>query len=520
MKGMEEYAMAKPVNRLTGFLSVFLLFFPLLLCGETIHVLFSNDSHGIYRPTVIKLEGKVRKVGGFEAVSHYLDEFRSTHDKVLLIDTGDVMTGTMGVELKYQGAVGGVMIDFMNSVGYDAWCFGNHDFDRGQINILRLAQMAKFPKIMANIIYTENGRPFPASSYHIFRVGNLKVGVIAVMERNFVVEVLRESVKGLDVLPSIPLLNAYLPLLDRQTDLVIAVVHSHFWEGVEVAKHVPGIDCVLVASEDGRFEKVGDVLVKSTVGHQNTLGRLTLEVEDDRVVDYEEDLIWLWADVPLNPSPGISERVQRIDRMIGKEYRKRIGFATADYLRKPGTVETELGNWITDAMRWKTGSQIAFHNTGAIRAGLLEGTITKGDIFKISPFNNILYVFYLNGRQIKGLLEYDVEKGYDRLQVSGLKYTHYTKEEREKGRRVDWIEINGDILVEEGKLLLPEKEYRVVTNNYVIGQAEDKYFGFSVKRPFNTHLSVMTTLVDWLKKHRFLTYEIEGRILKKSRPLD
>ena len=480
--------------------------------SETIHILFSNDTHGTYKPTVVKRDGRIRKVGGFEAVSHYLKEFRSQHENVLLIDTGDVMTGTMGVELKYKGAVGGLLIDFMNLVGYDAWCFGNHDFDRGQINTLRLSKMAKFPKIMANIIYAENGRPFPSSPYHIFKVGEIKVGVIAVMERNFTVEVLRESVQGLDVLPSVPLLNAYVPLLDKQTDLIIAVVHSHFWEGIEIAKNVPGIDAVLVASEDGRFEKVGDVLVKSTVGHQNSLGRLTLTVEDDRVVDYKEDLIWLWADVALKPAPSIPELVKRIEQMISKEYSKRVGIATSDYLRKTSGVETELGNWITDAMRWKTNSQIALHNTGGIRAGLLKGSITKGDIFKISPFNNILFVFNLSGRQIKDLLEYDVEKGYDRLQVSGLKYSYFPKEASKKRSRIDRIEINGDLLVKDGRLLLPNVSYRVVTNNYVIGQAKDKYFGFSINRPFNTHLTIMTTLIEWLKKHRFLTYEVEGRI--------
>lgn len=505
----------KGIPRLILFLSFLVPVFPPELCSETIHILFSNDTHGTYKPTVIKLEDKIRQVGGFEAVSHYVNQIRSKYDNVLLIDTGDVMTGTMGVEMEYQGAVGGALIDFMNRVGYDAWCYGNHDFDRGQLNTLKLSRMAKFPKIMANIVYETSGRTFPASPFHIFQVGKIKVGVIAVMERNFLVEVLKESVEGLNVLPSVPLLNAYLPLLDSQTDLIIAVVHSHFWEGLEVAKNVPGIDAVLVASEDARFEKVNNVLVKSTAGHQQSLGHLTLKVEDDRVVDYEEDLIWLWADVPINPSKDITELVDRVDRMIGKEYRKRIGFATSDYLRKTDQVETELGDWITDAMRWKTGSQIAFHNTGGIRAGLLEGVITKGDIFKISPFNNTLYVFYINGKQIKDILEYDVEKGYDRLQVSGLRYSHFSKQEKEYGTRIQRVEVNGDLVVEGGTLILPEKFYRAVTNNYVIGQAKEKYFGFTVKNPFHTYYSIMTTLIDWLKKNKYLTYRVEGRIQQK-----
>ena len=261
------------------------------LFPETITLIHSNDTHGTFKPRQITVNGRERWIGGMEAASHYINRIRASDKNVLLIDTGDLMTGTLATEIEYKGVTGGAMIEFLNRLDYDLWCFGNHDFDKGQDNALRLAGLAKFPTIMANIVYKENGKLFAAKPYHIFNISGLKVGVIAVMEENFLIEVLKEKVEGLDVLPMIPVLNSFVPVLDKQTDLIIVLVHSRFVDGQRIAKNVPGIDAALVASEDGKCQEINGVVVKSTVGHQQTLGYLKLEVENDKVIAYEDKLI-------------------------------------------------------------------------------------------------------------------------------------------------------------------------------------------------------------------------------------
>jgi len=516
--GKKEVFLLKKASPLVLIINlIFVLTSPLF--PETIVFVHSNDTHGTYKPHAIKHNNTERLVGGMEAASHYINKIRAREKNVLLIEVGDVMTGTLAAEIEYRGVFGGAMIEFLNRLGYDVWCYGNHDFDRGQHNTLELAKLANFPTVMSNIVYKKSSKLFPAEPYHIFNIGDLKVGVIAVMEENFLSEVNKESIKGLNVLPVIPTLNSYIPVLDKQTDLIVVLAHGWFEEAVRIAKNVQGIDIVLAAAEDGRFAEVNGVLVKSTVGHQRTLGYLKIEVENDKIVNYEEELIWLWADIKLKPSAKVVALVKEVEKSVGTEYAKVIGEAKVDqtigqYSNGTGQIESTLGNWITDVMRWKTGAQIGLHNTGAIRSDIKAGPIAKTDVFDVSPFHNTLVLFKLTGHQLKDVLEYDVERGWDRLQISGLKYRYYPKGVKRFGERVNYIEVNGEVLEKDGKILCPKKIYTIVSNNYLVEHAEDKYFGFPVADLKDTGLPLELLLMEWLEKFKVLDYKIEKRIVE------
>lgn len=504
-----------------GLLAI-VFFVPGFVCplhSEEIVILHSNDTHSVYKPYRIKVDGLERSIGGMEAASHYINAIRAREASVLLIDKGDILTGTLAAEIVHRGAAGGVMIEFLNRLGYDVWCYGNHDFDKGQENAIALSRLAEFPTVMANIVYRENGRLLPADPYHFFDVGKVKVGVIAVMQENFLTEVQKTKIDGLAVLPILPTLKAYVPVLGVQADLVIVLYHGRFDQAVEIAKSVPGVDIVLSASEDGRFENVNGVLVQSTFGHQRTLGYLKVKVDQGRVVGYEQDLIWLWADGELKPSACVLDLIKEVEASIGTEYAKVIGRAGADYivrdhLIKNAHVESALGNWITDVMRWKTSASIALHNTGAIRAGLSAGPVTRADVFKVAPLQNRLVVFELSGAQIKDLLEFDVERGWDRLQVSGLTYRYCSRDAKPYGARVSFLEVNGEVVVKNGELRLPDKRYAVVSNDYLVGHAKEKYFGFAVDAPRDTSFPLDITLMEWLEEFKVIDHRIEDRIVQ------
>lgn len=487
--------------------------------SEKIVLIHSNDTHGTFKPYEYNINGEDRIVGGMEAVSHYLNKIKAEEKNVLVIEKGDLLTGTLAAEVEYKGVVGGMMMEFLNRLDFDIWCFGNHDFDKGQKNALDLSEMAKFPTVMANIVYKENGELLPVKPYHIFKIGGLRVGIIAVMEERFLIEVEKEKVKDLDVLPVVPTLNSYVPELDERTDLIVVLSHGWFNEGVRIARNVPGIDIVLAAAEDGKFEEVNGVLVQSIRGHQKTLGYIKAEIKNDGIVSYKQDLIWLWADVDLKPSARVSALVREVEEAIGEEYTKVIGEAKVDlsfryYPRESSQPESSLGNWITDVMRWRTGAQIGLHNSGAIRADIRAGHVTKGDIFDVAPFRNTLVVFKLTAQQIKDVLEHDVERGWDRLQVSGIKYKYYPKGIRPFGDRVVYMEIGGEVIEKDGKVLKPDKVYTVVSNDYLVGHAKDKYFGFTVNNFRNTGEPLDKAMMEWLVKHKLLDYKIEGRIIE------
>jgi 5'-nucleotidase/UDP-sugar diphosphatase len=322
----------------------------------------------------------------------------------------------------------------------------------------------------------------------------------------------RKHTVGLEVLPVVPTLNTYVPQLDKETDLVIVLAQGKYGMGKQIAEGVDGVDVVLLADIRFKFEEINGVLLKSTPGYQTALGSLIITIQDDRIIDYEESLIWLWADVASNPSPEVSALVKEVQDSINEEYTRVIGVCEFDQTRDPCPVENVLGDWITDAMRWKTGAQIAFQNSGGIRADITTGPITTADVYEVSPFNNVLVMFELTSQQIKEVLECDVERGWDRLQVSGIKYRHYPKEARPLGQRVNYVGVNGEALVDKGEVLHPDKIFTVVTNDYVVGQAKDKYFDFSVSDPRDTGFPLNQVLVEWLEQNEVLRCKIEERI--------
>ena len=79
-------------------------------------------------------------------------------------------------------------------------------------------------------------------------------------------------------------------------------------------------------------------------------------------------------------------------------------------------VETNNGDLITDAMRWKVLQNkdgltvnedhvVAITNGGGIRAAIAKGDVTKKDINTVLPFGNTVAVVYVTGEQLLEALE-------------------------------------------------------------------------------------------------------------------
>lgn len=75
---------------------------------DTLTLLFTSDIHGVYNPYPINENGQRRLIGGMEALSHYVNKIRSEEPDAVLIDCGDVMTGSLATKLKYKGVRGAV----------------------------------------------------------------------------------------------------------------------------------------------------------------------------------------------------------------------------------------------------------------------------------------------------------------------------------------------------------------------------------------------------------------------------
>lgn len=471
----------------------------LWVSAEELTILHTNDIHGNYLP---KEEG----IGGFKALSHYISEARSkSKGPTFLFDAGDVMTGTPLTQIEFHGAKGGAIFELMNFLGYDAWTYGNHAFDLGQGNAKAITKVTRFPTVNTNIVEVESGDLFAGQPYAVVEKGGMKVGVLGSMEAIFKQEILKEATKGLDVLPVVSVVKPYADFLEDRVDLVVVLSQMGWGESKEILNEVDSVDVVLAAThpentyttEDGR-------VLHSTNEGDTSLGYLKLNVDNGKITKADTGIYKLHTG-NISPDPVVGAMVDQFKEMVSAQLDMVIG-STVCELVPNNTEESNLGDWETDVMRWKTGTDIAFENSGGIRRNVPEGEITKRIINEVAPFGNTLVTFELKGRKLKKIFETGVERGNDRLEVSGVTYkVDLDKPQRE---RVMDIKVNGEPYD-------PDVTYSITTNNYVVGQAEDKYFGFPVEDFRDTGIKRASTLIEWIQEHGTIGEEYcepQGRI--------
>ena len=162
--------------------------------------------------------------------------------------------------------------------------------------------------------------------------------------------------------------------------------------------------------------------------------------------------------------------------------------------------ETNLANLVTDAMRAKTGADIALQNAGGIRADIAPGEITYRDILTVQPFGNTLVLLDMTGQQILDTLTYaaTIEAGNGAfLQVSGLKWTN------NQGKP--------ETILAGGQPLELEKTYKVVTNNFM-ASGGDGYKMLKDLPQTNTGFVDADAVREYVEQRGKVGAEVEGRL--------
>ncbi len=150
-------------------------------------IVATTDTHGHIGPQTTPGPIGVTR-GGATLLSGYLGVIRRANPgRVVLIDSGDLFTGTIAADLTEGLAV----IEAMNALGYDASAVGNHEFDFGPVGpsptidkpgddprgALRVAaRAARFPLLSANLV---DPRPEPWSRpFTIVTKDGIKIGLV------------------------------------------------------------------------------------------------------------------------------------------------------------------------------------------------------------------------------------------------------------------------------------------------------------------------------------------------------
>ncbi len=428
-----------------------------------LQLLAFNDYHGHVEPSQA---GTVDGVlaGGGEYLSAKLNELRTGNKYSLTVAAGDLIGGSPAFSGLFHDEPS---VESLNAMHLDVSSVGNHEFDEGVTELLRMQDGgchpvdgcyfpdspyagANFQWLAANVVNETTGET-PLPPYWITKIESVKVAFIGMTLEATDTLVAAVGIQGWDFLDEAETANALVPILQAQgVEAIIVLLH----EGGSQTPPPGDVDaCVgisgpVVAINDA-LDPAIDVLI---TGHTHlpyncklpdaagnprivtsaySYGRVVSEFDlvlDKRTDDVRRDLSVATNHVvergALTPDPAITAVIEKWQPLYDAAGNTPVGTITADINRggtPPGSdrgVESAAGNLVADAQLWSTsanGAQIAFMNPGGVRSDLTylssqdppegDGVVTFGEAFTFQPFGNTLITFPMTGAQIISVLE-------------------------------------------------------------------------------------------------------------------
>ena len=167
---------------------------------------------------------------------------------------------------------------------------------------------------------------------------------------------------------------------------------------------------------------------------------------------------------------------------------------TKTELNKNGT-ESTLGNFVTDLCLNYADADICIMNNGGLRTTINKGKITRGDIYKLMPFENELVILELNKNDYIGLVNYIVKKGGEPF--SGIKIL--------TNKKGEIITHSWPISFENGEKL------KVLTSDY-LADGGDKMSFFQNKKQKKIGIKIRDAIIDYCIRTDTITVILDERM--------
>jgi 2',3'-cyclic-nucleotide 2'-phosphodiesterase (5'-nucleotidase family) len=455
------------------------------LNSVSLRILHTNDTHAAYQATDYKTsDGSTIRLGGYSALEYHLNQQRESISRSIYLDAGDQQTGSVFSSMEYEGLKGGAVLETFRLLRLDVATLGNHEFDISYEHARALVKSAAYPFVSANLLDSDH-RSFGRAAYSTISFDSLDIGVIGLTLVELPEKVKTENVAPLTILPYKAALDRILNEVDRNSDLIILLTHNG-WEADSLLATMldDRVDMIIgghshIAIQE--LTQVNGIYILSAGSHLMYLGAADIEVRDDRIASFASSLI------PLSPPPEgyrsqltefIEETAGELEVALGKV----VGISPFAFTVDKYSV-TPSSRWVAEALLKEYedfAPDLAMINNGGLRKNIPAGPVTLRDLHEYIPFGNTVTFFSCYGRDILTFDKYNLQnaihKPYDILSTSAPGWMYL--EDNEAAVLVDQAYFN------LGKEILePDKIYRVVAHDYVVGQA-DKYLGF---RPFDIY---------------------------------
>lgn len=352
-----------------------------------------NDFHG----TVIDDNGGISVIGNY-----IINEKNKFPETTIIVSSGDMFQGS-AISNMTQG---GVVVEAMNEIGFDAMAVGNHEFDWG-IDVIKKYNnktsevKSNFPIICANIYEKATDKPVDwCDPYVIIERAGIKIGIIGAIGSELESSIATAMVAPYEFKDPLPIVKEYTKKLrtELNCEIVVLAIHDNTLGTNQVFADLTGdyqIDAVFNGHTHSTY--AGD-----TMGSDNTImpyiqsgsygsniGKIVIKYNkvNKKIVEGSSENIKV--------SKSLSSTNSKLDEIVNK-FNDKIKDVSEEVLGIAGTNIDQItcARWAVNVIRDYSGCEIGFINNGGIRNGAFpirnNENITVGKVWEIMPFDNFV----------------------------------------------------------------------------------------------------------------------------------
>jgi 5'-nucleotidase len=476
-----------------------------------VRILAINDFHGNLRPPpggirIADPDDKTKTVvvpaGGAEQMASLLTQLREGHPNNIFVSAGDLIGASPLLSAMFHDEP---TIESMSMMGLELSAVGNHEFDKGKDELLRMQNGgchkidkcqgphpfpgAKFHYLAASTFDRATGKTI-LPPYEIREFEGIPVAFIGLTLKGTPGIVSPVGVEGLEFRDEAVTVNALIPeLAARGVEAIVVLIH----EGglptgdynecpgisgpiVDIVKELDAAVGVVVSGHshrayvcdiDGRLVTSGDKF-----GTLVTAIDLKLDRTTKKIIGAKANNVIVRSNFyPKNPEQ--TALIDAYDKVAAPIAGRRAGSIKETLSRVPtDTGESVLGDIIADAQLAATssvangGAVIALTNPGGIRTDIIkseDGIATYADLFASQPFRHQLVTLTLTGAQIKDALEQQwIDPNRPRMLQVSKGFSYVWDAAKAFGEHVIAARMSLN-----GKRIDPAARYRVTVNNYL-----------------------------------------------------
>ena len=410
--------------------------------------------------------GNIAIVGGAARIATVVKRIRASSERVIHVDSGDIFEGAPVFNL----FTGEAEMKVWTKIGVTAMALGNHEFDKGPVNLeLMKSQFGGFPILAANYIFDDPSDPtlpklrnliYP---FTIVNAQGLRIGIIGMGNLSSLDTIVEGgNPLGIRPLDTAEVMQDTVRVLRPQVDLLIVLSHLGLDEDEATAQTdmslfnnadqnaaaaIEGVDVIFgghlhivlnppkdLARLDAKGNPAGHTIICHSGAFAKYVGRLDLVVHvaeaarpddpkqtvDDRrsyVKSYAYKLTPIDDSIPEDPDVARILEPYQLQMNTVLNLTQNYAVIPCDNAQTtcPKIVrsdsdggDAQLGNLVAASMRLRRRVEADFGltNTLGIRADFESGPLNLEEMYNVFPFDNTITTLYLSGHEIGTMMDF------------------------------------------------------------------------------------------------------------------